>query len=106
MPIGGPLACAMHDAGVHGVSSDYLLGEERGRGAYPSALSAVEYWLCGKRAPGEGMEQGGGGLIRSPYEVYYIYIHHARDSILTIFSSKKINRFPRTTLLCSPSKSK
>lgn len=45
---------------VHGVSSDYLLGEGRGRGAYPSALSAVEYWLCGKRAPGEGMEQGGG----------------------------------------------
>lgn len=56
---------------VHGVSSDYLLGEGRGRGAYPSALSAVEYWLCGKRAPGEGMEQGE-GLIRSPYEVLYI----------------------------------
>lgn len=84
MPIGGPLACAMHDAGVHGVSSDYLLGEERGRGAYPSALSAVEYWLCGKRAPGEGMEQGGGGLIRSPYEVYYIYIHTQENEDSTL----------------------
>lgn len=74
----------MHDAGVHGVSSDYLLGEERGRGAYPSALSAVEYWLCGKRAPGEGMEQGGRGLIRSPYEVYYIYIHTQENEDSTL----------------------
>lgn len=74
----------MHDAGVHGVSSDYLLGEERGRGAYPSALSAVEYWLCGKRAPGEGMEQGRGGLIRSPYEVYYIYIHTQENEDSTL----------------------
>lgn len=72
----------MHDAGVHGVSSDYLLGE--GRGAYPSALSAVEYWLCGKRAPGEGMEQGGRGLIRSPYEVYYIYIHTQENEDSTL----------------------
>lgn len=55
---------------VHGVSSDYLLGEGRGRGAYPSALSAVEYWLCGKRAPGKGWSRE--GLIRSPYEVLYI----------------------------------
>lgn len=50
----------------------------RGRGAYPSALSAVEYWLCGKRAPGEGMERGVNTIIvRST-----IYIHRRMRIVL------------------------